>query len=108
MWGGLLETASLAKLIDRLLAGQETIRGARHTPGRQHSQRAAANLAPAAPHQNPLMGAVMCLSSTPSMTDDGSLTASRTPARQPIAFRLIGRLIGLAFFTGTWDKDDHG
>ena len=39
-----------------------------------------------------------------AVTDDGHLPASRTLARQPLALRLAG----LAFFAGTWDKDDHG
>lgn len=104
MRSSLLERASLAESIERLLAGWQTIWCARQTPGRQHSQRAATHLAQTPAHQNPIMLAVMRLSATPSVPDDGKLTAAGTLSRQPLAFRLIG----LVFFTETWDKNDHG
>jgi len=74
------------------------------TPGRQHGQRAAANLAPAPPQQNPIVPAVMRLPATPSVADDCHLAASRTLPRQPLGIVLAE----LASITGTWDKDDHG
>ena len=95
---------SLAELFERLLAGQKAVVRAWQTPGRQHGQRAAANLAPAPPQQNPIVPAVMRLPATPSVADDCHLAASRTLPRQPLGIVLAE----LASIAGTWDKDDHG
>ena len=104
MWCGLFGRPSLLEPVERLLAGQQTVRRTRHTLTRQHRQRSAANFAEAATNQNPIPGPVMCLSAPSAVTDDRQLSASRTPAREPLAFHLAG----LALFAGTWDKNDHG
>ena len=75
-----------------------------HTPGRQHGQRSATNLAKAATNQNPIMQAVMRLSPTTPVADDGDPAANRALSRQPLGIIPTG----LASIAGTWDKDDHG
>jgi len=101
---GLFAGTSLGESIERLLAGQKAVVRAWQTPGRQHGERSATNLAPAAPQQNPIVPAVMRLSATPSVADDRALAANRALAGQPLGIILTG----LASIAGTWDKDDHG
>lgn len=57
-----------------------------------------------APYPNPVVARIMRLAQSPSVADDGRLTASGTLTGQPLAVRNIG----LALFAATWDKDDHG
>jgi len=104
MRSGLFDRPSLGESFERLLAGYQAVCRAWHTPGGQHSQRAATNPAKAAANQNPIMPAVVCLSAPPSVADDCDLAARRAPPGQP--FRVV--LVGLASIAGTWDKDDHG
>lgn len=81
MRSGLFDRHSLAESIERLLAGQKTKVGTWYTPGGQYGQRAATNLALAAPQQNPIVQAVMRLSATLSVTDDCDPAAKRTLPR---------------------------
>jgi len=86
-----------------LLAGRQAVLRSRHTPPGQHGQRASAQLADAAPHDDPIMFPVVGLAASASMTDDGVARATRTLTRQPLAFLLLGVAPG----RGTWDKDNH-
>ena len=104
MWRGLFGRYPLGELIERLMPRQKAVARVWHTPGGKHGQRTATNLAHAAPHQNPIMQAVMRLSASPSVADDCALAASRTLPWQPLGIILTG----LASIAGTWDKDDHG
>lgn len=90
--------------VERLLAGEQGVRRTRHTPIRQRRQRSTAYFADATANHNPIVTAVMRLPAPTAVTNDRCLPAYRTPPRQPFTLRLIG----LAFFAGTWDKDDHG
>jgi hypothetical protein len=100
----LFDRTSRAKLIERLLAGPQTIRRARHAPGRKHRQRAATNLTDATTNQDPIVNAIMCLSAPPPVAHDRDLPAGRALPRKPITLRLLG----VALCARTWDKDDHG
>ena len=104
MWRGLFGRGPLSELCERLLAGESAVARAWHTPGWEHGQGAATNLAQAAPQQNPIMPAVLRLSATPPVSNDCALAAKRTLAREPLGVIPAG----LAPIAGTWDKDDHG